>query len=172
MTAVADKPKEKIVRKEIEEFRKKYAEALADAQVSADHTAQAGWQNLYTMHRSNVQKERKALASQLRGHADVLERGQLSEEGEKWIGEVKKDAAALRTSVVAFERQTIEPVRAPVYRCETVIEDARRTARDAEGQAPLQARGLIAEMDEAINAVAKVRFDEETGVVEIKEGEG
>jgi hypothetical protein len=172
MATVVEKPKEKVVRKEIEEFRKKYTEALADAQVSASHTAQTGWQNLYGMHRLNVQKERKSLASQLRQHADTLERGTLSEEGEKWIGEVKKDSAALRGMVNAFESQTVEPVRQPVYRCESVIEDARRAAREAEGQAPLQARGLIAEMDEAINSVPKVRFDEETGVVEIKPGDG
>lgn len=167
MTTVAKEKEAPKIRREIEEFSKRYEGALEGAKISAEHTQTEGWKNLYSLHRSTVENGRKVLAGQLEELARTMKRGGMDEDYEKQLGEIKKASAELRADISAFQRKAITPVEDPVLECHRIIDDARRAARDGETQSPLTNRGLIAEMDEAIKAVKKVRFEKESGTVEI-----
>jgi hypothetical protein len=169
MTAAATKEKaEPKVHREIEEFKKKYAEALEAAKISAEHTQTEGWKALYHLHRTTVDDRRKDLAEQLEELGKVMKRGGMSEGYEKQLSEIKKESTDLRADISAFQRKVITPVQSAVMECHAVIDSARRAAREGEERSPLTHRGLIAEMDDAIKAVAKVAFDSDEGTVEIE----
>ncbi len=159
--------KEAKVRKEIVDFNERYIEALAEARVSAEHTQTTGWQELYSLHRTTVDTRRKEMAEQLEEIARTMKRGGMSEDAEKELGELKKQSVELRADISAFNRKVIVPIQEPVMQCHHVIDQARQTARAAEAASPLTHRGLIADMDEAISLVQKVKFDDDTGVVVI-----
>jgi len=168
MSTLAKEKEAPKVHREIEEFRKKYAEALEGARISAEHTQTEGWKNLYSLNRHAVENRRKELGEQLEDLAKTMKRGGMDEDYEKMLGDIKKASAELRADISAFNRKAIHPVEDPVSECHRVIEDARRNARAGEIESPLTHRGMVAEMDDAIGAVDLVKFDTETGTVEIK----
>jgi len=148
-------------------FVQNYAKALAAAKVSQAHTDTDGWRNLYANHAQAVMEDRRNRAKELASLADELERGLLSEDGEKAIGEVKKAACELRTANHYWERQTVDPVRHPVRVCESMIAGAVDEARRIEADSPMLNIGLTDLMRRQVGECARVSWDSETGTVVI-----
>ncbi len=148
-------------------FIQNYAKALDAAKVSRDHTNTEGWRDLYANHAASVMDGRRRLAKELAGLADQLERGLLTEDGEKAIGEVKKAALELRTANHYWELQTVDPVRQPVRVCEAMLVTAVDEARRMEADAPMIHIGLTELMRQQVARSARVSWDHETGTVVI-----
>lgn len=163
-----ERPKNKQVDL-ITKFRDDYAIALADAQVSADHTKTEGWQRLYSDHRSNTRDIRRGIAKRLRDIATTIEDFGANEETEKSMQECKKDTVELLTACSSFRRQVIEEVIAPVHDCERIAMAFRNEAAREEAATPLVNSGLEELMRVAVAEQKRPRWDEETGVVEIIE---
>jgi hypothetical protein len=151
----------------VEKFREKYVAALAEAQVSAEHTGTEGWQHLYTGFMKSDRESRRELASRLKSYALQLEMTGLTEEDEKSLNEIKKDAAELREHREVFEAKTVEPVKACVDVCNKVLADARQWARLEQERAPLTARNVVEEFDREIKRHPLATWDDETGRVQI-----
>src|SRR5512146_2018996 len=94
-------------------FRDDYSSALAEARISAEHTATEGWQGLYGGFQRHQRERRRNLAGWLRTIAEQLEKGGLTDEDEKAAKDTIKDVQALREDAEAFDRQTVSPVRKP-----------------------------------------------------------
>jgi hypothetical protein len=156
-------------RDPITRFKDDYFVALADAHVSAEHTATEGWKRLFNQHRDENRKARADVSSRLHELADTLEGYGLSTEDEKEIGNLKNSVVALRESDEVFEKQTIQPVRDPVEMCDRVINEAMVSARREENLAPLHNSGLEELMRMAVASVARPRWDNEVGVVVVAE---
>jgi hypothetical protein len=151
----------------VSRFIASYAKALDAAKVSMAHTATQGWRDLYERHAKAVMEDRRNLAGELGGLADELERGMLSEDGEKAVGEVKKAAAELRTANHYWELQTVDPVRQPVRVCEAILSSAIDEARRIEAESPLTNSGLVKLMRAAVSRCARPAWDSETGTISI-----
>lgn len=170
MTAAATKEKaEPKVYREVGDFKKKYAEALEAASIQAEHTQTEGWKQLYALHRKSIEDRRKELGTWLESLATTMKRGNMTDEDEKALGDIKKGSVELRAEISAFIRSAIDPVQEPVEACQRVISHWRGEAAGAESANPLLNRGMVAAMAEAISEVSKVTFDAETGMVEIKD---
>lgn len=152
---------------EVKAFQEKYAEAMEEAEVSRKLTETEGWRGLYIFNKKEVEKARKELSESLTALASSIERGSMSDETGKQIGESKKEFDRICITQRAFERQTVKPVREAMYLCHSVIEEARRDARNLETSSPLIAKGVLEAVEAAIKDVPKVTFDEETGRIEI-----
>ena len=149
-------------------FEDAYREALAEARVSAEHTATEGWQGLYGEHRKADRKARQDLAGRLRWAAETIESRHLTEEEEKIVKDAIKAAVELRETAEVFDRKTVEPVRRCVERCKQVIDDAKAAAERAESSAPLTSRGVGDRIRAAIAAVPAVKWDAEKGRVVVE----
>jgi hypothetical protein len=149
------KPKEP---EEIAKFRRDYADAMTHAQISAEHTATEGWMNLYGSHQESVGKARKDLSDRLNKILEPLRLRHLTEDEEKELAEIKKEAVSLREDDEAFQRQTVSPVIAPMLECNAVIESARSAARAAEREFGLGNKGLSEAMETVIETMPRVRF--------------
>jgi hypothetical protein len=151
----------------VEKFRTMYVAALAEAQVSAEHTNTEGWQSLYKNFMKADREGRRELAQGLKGYALQLEMTGLTEDDEKAIGDLKKRAAELREEREVFEAKTVEPVRSCVEVCQKVLNDARQWARAEQDRAPLTAPNLVAEFDAEFKRHPVATWDDETGRVQI-----
>lgn len=155
----------------VSRFRESYANALADAEVQATHTKTEGWQRLYAnFHRENRDKL-ASVSKRFRHFADTLELAGTHEELEKEVGEMKKELTSIRTEKTAFEENTTRPVKQCALDCQQIITEAISTARRQEQDAPLVNVGLEHLMRDAVAAVPKVSFDNESGVVTITDPE-
>jgi hypothetical protein len=143
---------------EVTKFRRDYEEALTHARVSVEHTATDGWQNLYGSHQDAIQRARKGIADSLNSILEPLRLRHLTEDEEKALGDIKKEAIELRERDESFRRQTIEPVISPMDECAAVIEAARSSARAAEREFGLGNRGLIEVMETVIDTMPRVKF--------------
>lgn len=148
-------------------FQEAYAEALAEAQVSQEHTRTEGWQELYGAHRKADAAARRAIAASLRETADMVESRHLSEDEEKAAKDSLKQLIELHTDAEVFTRKTVEPVRQCVDRCSMVIADAKAAAERAESSAPLTSRGVGERIRAAIAEAPVVRWDADRGMVVI-----
>lgn len=149
----------------IERFNAEYEAAMIDARRSAEHTATEGWLDLYRMRRESYQADRRRQAERLRALADTLESAGLDEDGEKAIGEVKKECCEMREAMDHWRLLTVGPVREPVDRLEAIIRQARAQAHRDEADAPLVNVGLVELMNMAIKEVHKATWNDETGRV-------
>lgn len=156
--------------REITQFRSKYAEALQAAEVSAEHTATQGWQDLYGAHQLKIQKNRADLADRTGKLTEVMRMRFLDKDEEKAIGEIKSELAELRESDESFRRQVIDPIIAPMRECERVMEEARAIVRKAEHETPLHTRGLIESMETVIDTVPRVKFVMASGRLVVGDG--
>lgn len=153
-------------------FRDKYGQALEQAVTSAEHTATAGWQRLYSGHSALIRDTRRDLAKQLKALAIALEDSGLTEDGEKELGEIKKASAQLRDDEEAFISQAIGPVREPVMTCDRVRQEALNEARRDEAESPLTHVGRLEAMQAEIAGCRKPRWNQETGCVVIDDPDG
>lgn len=154
----------------VSRFIANYAKALDAAMVSMEHTDTEGWRELYARHANAVMEDRRKLAKELESLADELERGMLTEEGEKAIGEVKKEAVELRTANHYWELQTADPVRQPVRVCEAMLSSAIDEARRIEAESPMLNIGLTEMMRAQVAKSARPAWDSEIGTISIKPG--
>lgn len=157
MTALSN-PDPKKEPEEIAKFRRDYEEALVNARVSAEHTATDGWRNLYGNHVEHVQKSRKTISDRPSAILDPMRLRHLTEDEEKDLGEIKKEAVSIREYDEMFTRQTIEPVTAPLQECASVIERARSSAQAAVREYGLGNRGLVEAMETVIDTMPRVKF--------------
>lgn len=173
-TATATKPKAEADPSKwspnVQRFREAYERALNEARVSEEHTATAGWRALYATRATEFKAERRRIGAALKDLGRKMEDVGLEEEEEKWMGELKKGSLALREAMAAFDRQTVEPVRQPVYDCDRVISDAVSLAEREERDNPLLNAGLSKAVREATQSVPRPRWDGRAGVVTIGYG--
>jgi hypothetical protein len=151
----------------VEKFRTMYVSALAEAQVSAEHTGTEGWQALYKTFMKDDRERRREVSQSLKAYALQLEMNGLTEEDEKALGDLKKQCAEARETREVFEAKTVQPVKACVEICQKVLSDARQWARAEQDRAPLTARNLVAEFDAEIKRHPIATWDDETGRVQI-----
>lgn len=168
MAAAATKALAKIEDAAVLKFREAYDEALAEARISAEHTATQGWQSLYAEQRKADRKERRRMAVDLKDLADRLEQRGWTVEDEKALGDLRKAAIEARERADVFDRETVEPVKRCVERCNRVIEDAKIAADRAESSAPLTSRGVADRIRDAIASVASVSWNAEKGLVVVR----
>jgi hypothetical protein len=152
----------------VEKFERDYAEALAAAHVSAEHTATEGWQALYREHRRQQREAARRHADSLRAYAEELQMAGSTEAMEKALNETKKALEALREAGAMFDRQTVEPVRKCVDDCDRVVRDAVSAAANEEERTPLINRGIEDEMKAAVARADRAKWDHETGIVRIE----
>lgn len=152
----------------ISRFRREYAAALGDAEISVAHTATEGWQKLFNQHRAEEKEDRRKLADRLKGLATSLEDHGLNEDQEKEIGEIKKASAELRDHERVFEVKAIGPVIQAVRECERIILQAKNEASREEHSAPLQNAGLEELMRLEVGKVKHPAWNNETGQVTIE----
>lgn len=148
-------------------FRRQYAESLAEAQVSVALTGEEGWIKLYKGRQEQEQIERREMAVTLKSIAKTMEDSGLTEDEEKTLGELKKSSVAIRDRRLAFERDTVEPVRRPVSDCDKIIAEAINSARREEAEAPMLNIGLLETMNIEVGRVLRPRWSIETGQVTI-----
>lgn len=149
----------------VSRFLHAYAKALVYVRVSRDHAATEGWQALYADHIKHVRDDRRRLAETLAKLANTLERTGLDEDGEKAIGDIKKEAIELREAEQHWQRQMVDPVSNPAMVCQQMRSDAMAEARAVEAREPLIHVGLSAIMQEAIDSQPRATWDAETGRV-------
>lgn len=147
--------------------RREYADALHRAEISATHTATDGWQQLYTGFRLAQREARRKLADDLRQVADTIEAGNLSEDGEKRIGDLKKAAIDLRETAAVFDAKTVQPVKDPVEECRRIMADANTAAQNDEARTPLVNIGLAETMLMESRTWDVPTWDADTGRVNI-----
>ena len=148
-------------------FREEYAAALADAEVSAQHTATEGWQRLYASRRKADRDARRAVADSLRNLADRLEVRPLEEDEVKEFAQVKAAYVEADDNAAGFTNRTVFPVREPVNRCDALVTDHLFKATSEEERTPLHSMGLEESMRMAIASVPRPRWDDDLGRVEI-----
>lgn len=149
-------------------FREKYADALAGAVVSAEHTATEGWAKLYLGHQQAHRERRRDMAKELKALAVTLEDSGFTEDEEKALAEIKKASASLRESGQVFETDTIGPVREPALICDRLRNEAMNEAARIEHDAPMLNMGLEHTMQMEVAGVDKPRWDAATGRIMIE----
>jgi hypothetical protein len=152
-----------------ETFQDKYAAALAEARISEEHTATAGWQALYANHRISVKSMQRDMAKDLTVLAETMEKWGLTEDGEKHLAEIKKHSAELRDLQSAFELQTIAPVRQSVVECDRLVSEFVAQAETDEQRAPLVNVGMGELSRMEVRKVCRATWDSEAGRVIVKE---
>ena len=165
--AAQKKAPEKDVHPIIATFRVAYKKALERALVSKAHTDTEGWRKLYAEHAEEVIRRRHLLANDLHELADMMECGELDEDDEKSIADIKKSAAGMREAEQHWQRQTVGPVKAPVDECYTLLQNVLEEARRAQLAAPLHNPLLVDTVHEQIDRVPKVSWGAETGEIGI-----
>ncbi len=153
-------------------FREKYADALASAVVSAEHTATDGWARLYLGHQQAQRERRRDMAKELKALAVLLEDSGFTEDDEKALAEIKKASVSLRESQIVFEMDTIGPVREPALICDRLRNEAMNEAARIEHEAPMMHIGLEATMQMEVAGVDKPRWDAATGRIVIEKSGG
>lgn len=148
-------------------FREDYAAIVVDAERSAQHTATAGWQELYGAVRRDLLRERVRIAGELRRLADLADESGLTEDDEKDLGDAKKSAVELRQRWECFERDVVDAVRRPVKAAQDCLAHYRGAADRDEAMSPLINSGLVELMRIAIAEQRLVRWDDETGSVQV-----
>lgn len=151
----------------ITRFKEEYATALAEAEISEAMTASEGWLRLYAGHVRLDRERRRDFSLELKNIADQLEQVALSEDGIKQLADVKKQIVEHGEQCDAFDRHTVLPVRLPVENCEKIIEQAKHAADRDESAAPLVNIGICELMKEAISAVRRAKWDNDSGQVVI-----
>lgn len=149
----------------IERFRTAYAPALADAEVSAEHTQTEGWQRLYGTHRESGRAKRREIAKRLRRLATQLEDFGWSEEDEKSVKDAAKESAELTAEDAVFDREAVDRVRAPVQKCERIVREFVGEAERVERDAPLHAKGTTDALKSEIATHRHPDWSDETGMV-------
>jgi hypothetical protein len=144
-------------------FKSAYRLALAEAQVSIDHTATEGWQRLYADHFKLLRDRRQEIAGQLRVLADQMERRGLTDDDEKALGDIKKASIELNAAHEHFLRQAVDPVKAPITACQDMLVEAMNEARRIEEREPMLNVGLVELMREAVAVAQKVVWSDENG---------
>jgi hypothetical protein len=167
MAATKKAPKAEAVGEfeSVTKFVRDYEDALAEARISAEHTATEGWQALYAGHRKAMETRRLELADSIRLLADEIEKYGPNPDIEKAIGNAKKLAEDIRETDQKFQETTVAPVRRCVEVAAKVIADATTAARNEERQTPLINNGLADAMQAAVSQVYRVTFDTDRGVV-------
>ena len=150
------------------EHVKEYQEHLAAARRSAEITATAKWQELFSDFKDRQEKKRIELAERLHSYSEMMGLARVDEEGEKAIKEVAKQSAELREEESAFYASVVKPIREPVRDCERTIDEIRATAARFRNQEPLLHREIIEEADALIDTLSHAVWDAKAGVVSIK----
>lgn len=160
----ANKKKDVIVR-----FRDAYGPALADARVSAEHTATLGFQKLVGDHMEDMKARRRAIAASLHKIATWIEDYGPDDGVEKDIQDEKKLVVELVAESSTFFAQVLKPIQAPVEECERIITNHMNEAERDERSAPLHNAGLVELLKDEIALVPKAMYDRDKHLVIIKE---
>lgn len=149
----------------VEDFTRRYPALLSVAESARETTLTDAWTNLYKFERKKDADGRAELAATLIQHAEQIRDHGSDEEIEKAIGKCKAMALELRERKAHFEATTVQPIKDPVEACMKLIADAQQEARELADN--LHHVGIQQRMKNAIDAVAKPRFDEEDGRINI-----
>jgi hypothetical protein len=153
----------------IARFRDEYNAALADAEVSANHTVTEGWRRMYSDRRQKSRAKRAEAAKRLRFLVDRLEDFGWMEEDEKSTKDIVKESTELRATEDAWQREVVDRVCEPIGRCDKIRIDYENQAHREEQLAPLHNIGLEQMMKSETRKQRRPRFDHETGQVFIDE---
>src|ERR1035437_3578785 len=133
----------------VTKFRRAYAELFVRVEINKLLADTDGWRQLYGDHAKSVADQRRDLSKRLHVLADCMERGRLTEDEEKFIGDIKKEAIELREAEDHWNRQTVDPVREPGDAAEHMLQDAVAEAKRIEDREPLTSVGLLDVMRDA-----------------------
>lgn len=150
-------------------FREHYSAALADAAVSAEHTATEGWQKLYSGHKRASKDHRREWAKRLKNAATRLEDFGWSEDDEKGVKDLVKEAAELRENEEGWQVQVVDPVTAPVSACERICIEHINEAARIEADSPLHSIGLVETMRLEVAKQPKPVWNADAGTVTLIE---
>lgn len=151
----------------IARFEDDFAVLLDKARVASAMTSTECWQRLYADTMANARKIRRGMAEQLRGLSATMEDRGLDENGEKELGELKKNSMALNSDVAAFNLFTIEPIRASSREYDTLVNRYRGEAKREEDINPLMHQNLELSMRDAIAKAERIAWDDEEGRIVI-----
>lgn len=151
----------------IKEFLVEYREAVDGARRSQATTDTEAWRSLYGEYQRSSVKTRQAIAAQLTTLAEGLEQSGWDEDQEKDAKDQIKAAIEVRQAEEHFKRQTVNPIRLPVRRCEEMWSDFQHRAADLAIAQPMFGHEVLERLRELYASLPKVAFDEEKGVVTV-----
>lgn len=165
-------PIETRAEKFVAEEQARYSECMDRARAAHDMTAQAFWQGEFALRMNTHRKLVRAHAGDIATTAEMIGKGDTSEEAEKAIKDAVKVLAEERVKHDAWYDRAVAPLKAPVLEMANIRESVMRSARQAETDAPLVHNGLGDAVRRIVESWPAATWQEDTGRVVITRDHG